>query len=1375
VDELEFIASKINPACFKEYSGMVVVTTAVPVNTLRLYQWNSETEDFELTTHAFFTPSQHTDLENIPGITGGFIELPEGKYQVRAVANGCLYESSILDLVDPPLLYPNILSTINPCNGQTNGVIRIEAEGGTPEYTFEIHTLNPATNQFQVRRTIVAEKEAEFINLGQNTYYIRIVDKNGCNTRHLPVDGLPFYHPDPLEALFAEGDITNVTCNEGDDGKASVTVTGGRKQYTYIWNLEKEAFDLKPPIIRETLVYEWEKLDDSGFVFTFENDSTVTGLPAGDYKVKVRQDVCNLSAEKTFTITEPDELTIIINDSGTKGGMTCNNIADGQITVETSGGTPKETPSGEPLRYFEYTVYLNSETDSWDKFDTAGKTIEIEFDSETNTETYTLKGLESGKYKIEVDDEVCTPTSVEVEIINPEPFIVRMSKENVSCSDQTDGSINVTIEGGVVPYHITVEDNDGVVRGPLEIDPDTYAYVPNDDYLVSISEGKVEVSFTGLPGGSKENPEKTYHVIVQTDNGCELKEDHTIVTPEEFVFKLSVGAAGSILQDTIYLCNPGDRVPFTPSYGGVNASITELWRDGVKMPSVPDPLRVSQPGTYYGVARSVVGGCISISNEVYVLLYEPSADFRKHDETCSIPGSIKIVNPSGGINNPGLNFVYRVFDVDNNTYLSDNFNQYPNDSIRILAGNYYVEMRSHLEEICPNTILRIPLETADPNFITINTINTIDLSNPSDWYITTDPTCFSGFGRIKVFNPINDIADNIIFRIYDKDDNDVAWLTLTQVNLETEFNMLPVGKYFLDIEDEHNGCKKEKIPFEIGTDLPRISVKFVSDEILDFLDCEQGYIEFVVELSDPKNSLTLDDLTISHTNLTGDLLFTASNDEPVTDDNMMVVGYRRTYGAYLAGSGKTTVRVAVSDNCYTEKENSFNVPEKITLDYTLGASECFSSSIVVSFTINGGEGAIYTLLGLGDPVSITATVDHKNTIYIKELNESEYNVSVKDATGCQSDVIEVVVESPEQVNPDLVDRDESEGMATCENSVNGFIRLSDNHGYTYKWENDMDGNMLPNVGKGIYKVVISKGNCAVETSYEVKVANTIEVSITGNGGGGESNEFCPGDNVLLVGTIKINGATWTPSTDILGASASWMIPPDGDTQEFLSNIPLSPIPATNAKVQLLASYLTSTNNITCTNSAEFEIKTAPLPTIEFQKDIIYIPQEFEFNLEVTTSPFESCTWTAIPDFGQTQNLDCPPYAGILTAPREPYELILTLMNEFGCELSKSVFVEQALDFFIPNAFTPNEDGFHDTWKFRNIEQYEDIFDIQVVVFNRGGTPIWEGKGYDNYNVVWDGRRNGQDVPIGTYWYVVKFVPKKDGATITRTGSVTVIR
>ncbi|NCD72392.1 T9SS type B sorting domain-containing protein [Mucilaginibacter agri] len=79
---------------------------------------------------------------------------------------------------------------------------------------------------------------------------------------------------------------------------------------------------------------------------------------------------------------------------------------------------------------------------------------------------------------------------------------------------------------------------------------------------------------------------------------------------------------------------------------------------------------------------------------------------------------------------------------------------------------------------------------------------------------------------------------------------------------------------------------------------------------------------------------------------------------------------------------------------------------------------------------------------------------------------------------------------------------------------------------------------------------------------------------------------------------------------------------------------------------------------------------------------------------------------------------------------------------------------------IPNTFTPNGDGINDTWKIKGTENYNQI---EVDVFNRYGNIVYKANNYDN---EWPGTTNGQKLPAGVYYYVIKTERSRSSGYVT---------
>ncbi|HLF44985.1 MAG TPA: gliding motility-associated C-terminal domain-containing protein, partial [Chitinophagaceae bacterium] len=115
----------------------------------------------------------------------------------------------------------------------------------------------------------------------------------------------------------------------------------------------------------------------------------------------------------------------------------------------------------------------------------------------------------------------------------------------------------------------------------------------------------------------------------------------------------------------------------------------------------------------------------------------------------------------------------------------------------------------------------------------------------------------------------------------------------------------------------------------------------------------------------------------------------------------------------------------------------------------------------------------------------------------------------------------------------------------------------------------------------------------------------------------------------------------------------------------------------------------------------------------------------------------------------------------LASPPDDQTYTLTVTSEKGCKTSDEVFVKVLKTPQVPNIFSPNGDGVHDTWEIPFLETYPYA---TVEVFNRYGQSIFYSVGY---KVPWDGTLKGKPVPMGTYYYIVdpKFGRKKQAGYV----------
>jgi gliding motility-associated-like protein len=112
-------------------------------------------------------------------------------------------------------------------------------------------------------------------------------------------------------------------------------------------------------------------------------------------------------------------------------------------------------------------------------------------------------------------------------------------------------------------------------------------------------------------------------------------------------------------------------------------------------------------------------------------------------------------------------------------------------------------------------------------------------------------------------------------------------------------------------------------------------------------------------------------------------------------------------------------------------------------------------------------------------------------------------------------------------------------------------------------------------------------------------------------------------------------------------------------------------------------------------------------------------------------------------------LNNPTLPNAISKPTDDITYKLTVTSDKGCEAPPDfVFIKVLKAPAIPNIFSPNGDGVHDLWGIEYLNTYPGA---TIDVYNRYGQLVFHSVGY---TTQWDGKSNGKDVPVGTYYYVI---------------------
>ncbi len=270
--------------------------------------------------------------------------------------------------------------------------------------------------------------------------------------------------------------------------------------------------------------------------------------------------------------------------------------------------------------------------------------------------------------------------------------------------------------------------------------------------------------------------------------------------------------------------------------------------------------------------------------------------------------------------------------------------------------------------------------------------------------------------------------------------------------------------------------------------------------------------------------------------------------------------------------------------------------------------------------------------------------------------------------------------------------------------------------------------------------------CGVYDTVRMTVIDSVVINTS------PDTAICLGDIAYLqltgiVASINDTDFVWTPAQFVRfpdpGDRTSVAVSPTSTTQFTIT--------ATSPKCKIDTEYITVVVN--------------PLPDIVLERDTtVAIGTPIELvTISATATKYE---WFSL------DPLSCNDCVSSIIDAKQDQQVVVYVTNQYGCRAADSITIRivpcDPKWVFVPNTFTPNDDGLNDKLFVRG----KALSEISTFIVS----DRW-GKLYYNSNDInegWDGRVNGQEAQTNVYtWYVR--AKCSNGATVEKAGTTTLIR
>ena len=508
------------------------------------------------------------------------------------------------------------------CFGADDGAIASEIIGGSPPYQFNWTKDGEAYSNDQ-----------DLNNLGPGNYTLTVQDSKACG----PISQ-NFVLTEPDEIQINLLNKIDVLCRGENTGVIEVEVLGGRPEYQLLWT-GPDGFSSNNALIVDLFAgnYTLELTDRSGCIQTFK--TRIKQNPAIKLQYETLDNSCYQSNDGAITLGNisggVSPYTVVWSNSGS--GMSQTNLSADtyEVSIIDSVGCVQKFPIvvNEPLAFDidpvvtqlscfgenDASIALNLISDN--------TLLNVVWDDDLNAGVE-RNNLAPGTYNVSISDGKLCEIVDSFTIFEVEPLALFSDVTHpLDCNDNTNGAIDMMIQGGQPPYtilwsngavtedlqnltpaiyYVTVTDSKGCeINGqwevnrftPLEVSVDTKiefdceAKTSKQTFFANASYGEPPYQYTwssGTISGDNNNIMNTAQngnvTLLVTDNlGCQEQLNFNVDLIELgeqdfFVNSNSLSSLGfHAVQDPVQFTNTstGDYDSVEWDFGDGNISIEE--------------------------------------------------------------------------------------------------------------------------------------------------------------------------------------------------------------------------------------------------------------------------------------------------------------------------------------------------------------------------------------------------------------------------------------------------------------------------------------------------------------------------------------------------------------------------------------------------------------------------------------------------------------------------------------------------------------------------------------------------------------------------------------------------------------------------------